>query len=84
VGTEDEREVEEPMRGDSNDTLFAWSAVVCMGIWSLLVMVSAVLNWWYLFFFLLGMPTSLGLLFLSLYKEWWPTDLRVRDFFKVL
>ncbi len=72
------------MRGASNDALFAWSAVVCMGIWSLLIMVSAVLNWWWFFFFLLGMPVSLGLLFLSLYKEWWPQDLRVRDFFKVL
>jgi hypothetical protein len=83
MGPEDERETEE-MRGDSDDTAFAMCAVAAMGIWAMAFMISAVVGNWFWSGFFLGMPVSLGLLFLSLYKEWWPPGLRVRDFFKVL
>jgi hypothetical protein len=72
------------MRGDSDDTLFAWVAVIGMFIWAAAFVISAVVGNWFWSGFFLGMPVSLGLLFLSLYKEWWPSGLRVRDFFKVL
>jgi len=72
------------MRGDSDDSAFAWAAVIAMGIWAISFMSACVLLNWFWIGFLLGMPFSLGLLFLSLYKEWWPPGLRIQDFFKVL
>ncbi len=72
------------MRGDSDDTRFAWSAVIAGVVWCLLLISGIIAAQGWIIGFCVGFVFSLVLLFLTLYKEWWPSGLPLKDIFRRL
>lgn len=60
------------MRSDSDDEKFARYAMIAGLIWLVLLVTGIFTTTWVLVAFCAGFASSLVLLALTLYKDWWP------------